>query len=113
MKKLIIDRKKWQHAGRNGDTLLLHPKNKRMCCLGFDALNEGLTEGQIIEFSRPEELEIKIPGITRREGTHFAETVMAYNLIEVNDDRKISEDTREAKITKLFAKIGREVEFIN
>jgi len=112
MKKLIIDREKWKR-GTEGSTYLLHPENKSMCCLGFDALNEGFTEKQISGKTNPEDIEVKILGLTRMLDGKFCDTLMAGKLIRANDSLLISDEKREAKITKLFAKIGREVEFIN
>jgi len=109
MKKLIIDREKWRR-GFDEDTYLL--SRNGMCCLGFDALNEGLEESEIRDVYSANDVKVKINGITYKN-QWWRGTKICRDLETVNDDTGISEDKRETKITKLFAKIGREVEFIN
>jgi len=110
MKKLVIDREKWQRGDMEGHTYLLNPQNRRMCCLGFDAINEGLSKSQINGVTEPEDLNVKINGITFKNLKH---TNVTLKLMHANDNTEISEEKREKKITSLFKKIGREVEFIN
>ena len=111
MKKLIIDRKKWRRGFDDGETYLFAENG--MCCLGFDAVNEGCSELEIKDFHEPSHLNKKIKGITKlgKDGD-FENTKIAGYLMKANDEEDDTEDKREAKITKLFAKIGRAVELI-
>jgi len=86
-----------------------------MCCLGFDAINEGFTETEIENVYEPCYLENKIEGITIKANNdnYFINTQVSWDLMRANDDESCFEEEREEKITKLFAKIGRKVEFIN
>jgi len=113
MKKLIIDRKKWRR-GFDDNTYLL--SSSGMCCLGFDAISEGFSELDIKEVYEPAHLKIKIKGITKKSIRSIGgleHTNIAHCLMHANDNMDMAEEKREKKITSLFKKIGREVEFIN
>jgi len=112
MKKLIIDRKKWRRGHDDGNTYLLAENG--MCCLGFDTINEGFSNSEIKDCFEPANLCKKIMGLTKptQDGS-FENTVIATRLMIINDSENYTEENREKKITKLFSKIGRKVEFIN
>ena len=114
MKKLIIERKGWQRGKGGDDTKLLNAVGK--CCLGFHALNEGFTEVEIRGEYFPEYLTRTLSGVTvkAKNDSHLLTTTPEGRQLAVtNDSRSLTETDREKQITKLFAKIGREVEFIN
>ena len=84
MKKLIIDRKKWRRGFKN-ETRLLNENG--MCCLGFDALNEGFTESDIRNLHYPSALHKKIKGITILEYV-WKDTEIAQKLAYVRENNK-------------------------
>jgi len=110
MKKLIIDRKRWRRGFEEYTYLL---SSNGMCCLGFDAINEGFNKSDIYDRKEPGDLRKNIEGLTETFGGIPKTLPITRELMGANDDIRISEVERETQITKLFAKIGRDVEFIN
>lgn len=116
MKKLPINREKW-NRGSSEDSGLRNGAGK-MCCLGFDALNEGSTIEEINGAGMPSQLHIEIKGITIQRKLNpdlYIDTYIAKELATVNDNSQISDREREERIIELFAKVDppREVVFIN
>lgn len=124
---LTIDRSKWRKGGENFDhvqglTKLLN-KEGYMCCLGFDALASGIPREVILGRDTPadivNETEHHVPDdyeITRLCSTHgMPDNSQAVNAaMDANDEYKISEKTREARVRKALIDLGwDDVEFIN
>jgi hypothetical protein len=117
MRKLVIDRAKWQCAGHEvGETLLLNDYGK-MCCLGFHALAIGCSKSKVLWISEPCSLvgEYKrppkgLPVIEDDDGC-YDNAPWVDDAIAANDH--IEDDAeRESKIASIFKAQGWEVEFV-
>lgn len=132
--KLVIDRKKWGRGGPEG--VLLDRETKQMCCLGFLAKNNcGLPAKRIRGVGAPSDLgEMRFKSHERQQvwdalskplkKPRWAISPKADDcvdepasnmeavLIRINDSTKITDKRREKLLTKEFAKIGVEVEFV-
>lgn len=139
MKKLVIDRSKWQRRSnlKNSNLILssiseLLCNNDRLCCLGFDCLRRGFKRKQILEKADPESIVYglknkqsikkvikKLNGlisVSKGRSDEIEDLIhnsaVCTQLIKVNDNPRISERVKESRITKMFSMIGVEVEFI-
>jgi hypothetical protein len=117
--ELIIDRSKWIRGAASDDTWLLRARDGHMCCLGFYALACGLTEDQIRNVPGP--LDAFPNGISSDDndncfintpGEWLLSDIDRARLISYNDDSHVSDQEREEKITKIFAKHGVTVKFV-
>lgn len=120
--KLRINRAKWLHGEGDYVSYLLRPADGKMCCLGFYGQALGVPTETLAYKKSPVGSEIfckKAPWLGDTE--NFSE--VCGDLMEVNDscpdnqDKTrpvnivLSEPEREARLTKLFAEHGVEVEF--
>lgn len=127
--KLTIDRARWQRGDPDKGELLTD--NGKMCCLGFLACACGFKEEDIQNQGTPSQVvnDTGEPKLARKhkrvwstmtdevpEGTVDVNGDKTENVEEIfvaiNDSEKISARRREALLTKEFAKIGVEVEFV-
>jgi hypothetical protein len=128
--EFVIDRSKWLRGKGPTDSYLLRSSDGKMCCLGFFSLACGLTQDQIKDVQAPKQLIGLDSGghhinlLSRTDGfwlmqsddnihtpdTHTPDTC---RLMEDNDNRMISEQEREEKITRLFAANGVTVKFVD
>ena len=124
MKKLIIEEKKW---ARGEESRLLDSEDGRMCCLGFAALACGFTEDEINSNGLPEDMMNELDednketkgswysGLLMEDPSlrsKYKDTKLTSDLVSVNDDLFIDDETRKRRLKILFAKIGVEVEFV-
>lgn len=119
MKILEIDRRTWLR-GEGGDcSMLLRPKDKKMCCLGFLCLHQGVTEDVIEAISSPADL----IGQENRDKVSFlinddnfiVDNVNLVNLaIDINDDdENLDNEIRERMLRRVFKEWGIDLVFIN
>jgi hypothetical protein len=102
VKSFVIDRTKWLRGEGNTPSCLLRRTDEKMCCVGILCSQSGYTPTAI-------------------RGVRDLETLdsgndLAFHLDEIyatNDNKAITADYRESKLTKLFAKLGITVEFSN
>ena len=119
LKTFTIKRSKWARGGKNGGSSLLNREEGTMCCLGFFGKKNGATDEEIVGWGMPTTAVIygapkgAFPGIVRRNNDECMMTQVGEKCIEVNDRGDISDDVRESRLTKLFAKIGWKPRFIN
>ena len=118
MKKLIIDRKTWFRGKGATDSYLLNMDGMK-CCLGFYSLSCGHTKKSIELKAAPSDIYddgrvIKkgMRELLTHDCTYHYDNPLCYQLMETND-KKMSEKTRETKISKLFKEINVNVKFIN
>lgn len=138
MATLCINRREWRRGGSNmalnemyGDTVLLSA-NKMKCCLGFACLISGAPESSILDKGEPYQIKggrdsiSDIFGLLEGgyeedmeddDGKQYTEVSDLHNsdltgdAIEINDNRYITEEEREAELTELFKKHGHTIEF--
>lgn len=129
MKQLIIDRKRWLRGGDGGgySSYLFRDEDKKMCCLGFWCRSRGLSIDRIRDISSPIEVlnnfDRKDQTKTKTKTISLLSPLLTKNadndnkicslLMINNDNNKISEEERERRIGRDFAKIGIKVKFIN
>jgi hypothetical protein len=120
MRTLTIDRTKWIRGEGHDRSALLRPDNRKMCCLGFDAISRGYTEEEILDIKTPHRLplaELKFPEFCYYRGLgyayHLTRTDLLDKIMMVNDEQEREEVGRETLLTDLFKEAGIQLEFIN
>lgn len=120
---LKINRRRWLNGGNKNlvYSKLLSPHNDRQCCLGFLAREVGYSKEEINDLGCPSDAaretgDNKFPkGFLRWRRNTLSEpwidTKVCRKMMDVNDDKEITNKLREEKLTKLFAKVGIKVEF--
>lgn len=112
-RKLVIDRKKWLR-GDPANAKLFRSTDGKMCCLGFDLLDRGFTVDQISDKGTPRSVYYSgAPIADLVIGAGVINSTVCRNLMTFNDDDDLTDDEREAGISRLFRTIGVKVEFIN
>lgn len=114
MKKLVIERSRWQRGDKHKAALLTGEGT--MCCLGFLAVDCGATPGDILDETTPE----IVPNIAWPEDVieeneaagRFHDSRWTCKAIDINDSPTLSEEYRERDLAEHFAKIGYELEFV-
>ena len=111
MMKLIIDRNIWLRGEGAGWSYLLREEDRKMCCLGIYLKECGVSSEKLLDMTSPCQLVEIIPPeakwLIKKDSTD------TYDLMELNDEKKIEKDKREEKIAHIFAKHNIEVEFVN
>jgi hypothetical protein len=124
MKKLTIKRSEWLRGEGFTASKLLRPEDGKKCCLGVLSLQLlGATEDQIKGVDAP----ARVPEISWPEGfirpmPHLdgAPSAVRYmhnsdceHLMEINDNRAMSDVEREFLLVENFQKFGIDVEFVD
>jgi hypothetical protein len=128
--KLRIDRATWLRGEdpavlKTGGSYLLRPKDGRMCCLGFLCRDLGWPLHELAHVTMPDLLidadgaqdpaaVCLLPKWLVEKGTGDGDpdlTPLVETMANTNDDPRLTETEREAKLTELFARQGIEVEF--
>lgn len=117
MRILTIDRSKWIRGKGSSLSRLYIPITGQMCCLGFWALDNGFTLEQISGQAVPDmvdpEKAHKLGLLEICQNHSFGRSIQG-ELTGTNDDVNITDEQREAIITKAFQQLGYDsVEFIN
>lgn len=123
--KFTVERSRWFRGGGGPNSFLLRADGQ-MCCLGFRALASGLKPEDIRGIRMPSGTFVRwscAPTPTPTPPPEWGKFVDLYdriydtdvcvNISNVNDDRRLSPDRREAKLKELFASVGDEVEFVD
>lgn len=105
-KNLVIDRRKWLRGC--DDSKLYDSETRRMCCLGFCAIQNGFRKKDIKDHPYPSDIDFK--PLLDNNGRWRPTTE---KLMEVNDNTKIDDSVREKKIISLFKRFKVRVKFIN
>lgn len=105
MKTITIDRSKWNRGGGKyskilGVTSLLSPKGG-MCCLGFICNQAGVPKEHMLNKEMPGRVHHK--RVPRCLVSNKMNSDLAIDASTINDYEDMAENTREAKIKKLFA----------
>ena len=131
MRKITIDRTKWQRGGdlANGDrfdfmsTTLWSLEKSCGCCLGH-VLHQahGMSYSKMSGEGDPADMacknNAKNPLVSKSSNVfngqwNFENSVFTLKAISVNDDIAISDKKRESKLITLFKKNGYELTFVN
>jgi len=113
-KQLVLDVAKWRCGGKKcqkgeGDTLLLN-KEGYMCCLGqFTKQLIDVSDEEICNASTPQELQRKIPVLTKKDEDQYINTYLAMNAMNINDNELTTPREKIEKLKKLFAQHGYEI----
>lgn len=119
MFKFRVNRKRWVRGDKNGHSSLLNDVNC-MCCLGFLSKKVGYKTGEINGIGAPHSVvygtgKNKYPsGLVKKTINFFGApeaTRQCRRIMTCNDSSEISDSVREARLKRLFATIGIEVEF--
>lgn len=114
--KLTIDRSRWLRGEGSVVSRLLRPADGKMCCLGFYGLAMGANPDALLDVTAPQVARDLAPFAALIEHDERAAcwpTVTCGNLMCDNDDEHTTAEDREARLTKYFAEIGVEVEFVD
>lgn len=118
MKEITIDRGTWRFGGNaknydhgEGFTALLNTKGKR-CCLGFVCSQIGFSDEALLDALTPSGIDEaagkEIKGLTEiPPGKFFARNLpWLMEVLEANDDYRLSNKGREEYLSKLFLDAG-------
>lgn len=123
MTTFTIQRSKWDRGRCGAAVLYPHPyvsllcrKTGKMCCLGFVAIQLGLTEKDIRNEAEPDERNERhakvLDGVLLvKENDCVAQTELTKRAIKINDHDKLSEPEREKKLSILFELHGHKLVF--
>ncbi len=126
LKTVRINRKKWARGNsETNNKLLLRSADVRqmgedlikanrslregnMCCLGFACLALGASKSAIAGKAMPDEVYRKriLEGLVEHPSCPMSSTDFAQAAAEINDDRTITNQQRERKLTKLSRQHG-------
>ena len=116
VKEFTINRAKWGRGDSN-EGYLLNDVSGKMCCLGFYAKACGLKNKDIIGVTDPASYQSYF--FEKNSGTWKTKllkssrnTSTCNDLIIINDSMYITDEAREEKIIKKFARIGIKVKFV-
>lgn len=110
--KFVIDRKKWRcgQDGANslgrGETKLLNAEGY-MCCLGQICEQSGISREVLLNKLYP-----PLKGVDWLS-TYVSEDRLYMVFVKINDNRYLTNESREEQIKRLASQYGHEVEFIN
>jgi len=125
MKKLVVDRSKWLRGEGGKVSYLLRVGDSKMCCLGFVCVDSGISPEEIEGNPTPRdfisEMWDLIPGLMDKlpkwlyDGEFPTDSVpnVVMDMMQINDSQEISGEVREQELTKLFASVDVEIQFIN
>lgn len=108
VRKFTVDRSTWAR----GDAIpgrLFSPEHERMCCLGFYAQACNVDRVHLAGLSFPREVDGWNPRHLVDETGDS--TAFCIDLVSANDDTRLADDEREARLAALFASKGVEVTF--
>ena len=120
-KTLVIDRARWLRG--DGDGKLLD-ENGKMCCLGFLSRAIGYAPREIrykldptgIVRARPSKRALRFGALLawpdKDDPGRPSRSVVCDLLVHTNDDAGMSDRAREARIERLFARVGVKVRFV-
>lgn len=118
--KVTISRQRWLRGEGFESSRLFRESDGKMCCLGMVALAEGCTVDNILEKSAPNSLNVKLPKLVSEKAfpplpgaPKYENNWTCMAMMEINDDREISDKEREKELIKLGAGIGYELEFVD
>ena len=100
----VVDRKKRARGGKNGAPMLLNGDGYQ-CCLGFCVEQIGYPKECMLEVGEPSELD--------EESVDAELFELEDRAIQINDDQKMDDVTREAKLAELFENHGHTISFRN
>jgi hypothetical protein len=112
MAKYIVDRRTWYRGMTDdGNSLLLRSDGKR-CCIGFVGQQCGIVDEELLNkgtvYKAPSAL---WPDWMKESKINFGTDIaLAY---ETNDTVRLTDESREAILKKIFARNGDEIEFEN
>ncbi len=105
LKPLVIDRTRWLRGDEWKS--MLRDEVGNMCCLGFACLAKGLDPEQIAFVPRPDDLD------QSGEELDDWELNVVERAMEINDDYRIDDMAREARLVPVLAKLGFAVTFVD
>jgi len=115
MKKLTISRKRWLRGEGAGQSYLLRPDDKKMCCLGFYLRSCGVSAKEISGKGSPTEIK-QLPKQAEWLSVELVEdplrTSDSCGLLMTHNDN-IGGKNKEAAIKELFASHKVDVTFVD
>lgn len=125
--EFVVDRSKWRCGGHQsnphshgpGMTYLQNSYGYR-CCLGFCALQCGLTEKEIYHVDFPGRLRVSFkdhPRLTafvntKMSITKYPNSRLSEKALGINDAGRLTDEKREKQLTELFAEYGHTIRFV-
>jgi hypothetical protein len=120
---VVVDRKTW-HRGKGAEgSALRNDLDGNMCCLGFVSIVCGYTAQQITNISTPPRLYRQCRSAGSSKILPQFNNLLAFSpltastaciiMMEVNDDRNISEAKRESELSRVAATINVNLTFVD
>lgn len=115
-RKLVIDRSRWLRGEGSLRSSLYRASDKKMCCLGFDAVSCGIDISVMAEVASPIGLGYFYPTSAWRimdDDGYKTNSHVVGNMMEINDEKAMTDTEREASLIPLFASVGIDLSFID
>ena len=113
---VVVKRSKWLR-GDPDKSCLRDKQSGKKCCLGFLTLAAGFIARQINGKLQPDDLTKCIKGLTKPENSGDKilpiNTKTCKNMMNINDDKNIDDETREKKISREGKRIGVNFKFVD
>lgn len=115
--KFTVRRSDWLRGEEDG--LLYRENDGKMCCLGFLGIACGLTEDEMMDRGSPQEALSSLwpRGMVWEDDSDdssiFYDSTITNELVTINDNQKIYDDTRELALIEKFKELNIEVEFVD
>lgn len=108
-KTFKISRRRWLRGEGQHNSYLRRSADNKMCCLGFYSLECGAEKSEITGRTMPKMLEgLILPNWLASKKKNS----IINKIATCNDDFRMDDKGREAKLVKLFKRVGVEVEFV-
>lgn len=123
-KRFVVERSKWLR----GDSIISRLLDSRghMCCLGFCASQLGVGDDALLDVGEPRDIDphdvafdavdgvlVDIYESDDIENVERRNSKLANRAIDINDSPEINDADRESLLSKLFAKHGYELTFVD
>jgi hypothetical protein len=121
--KFTVWRDKWLR-GDPKNSCLLNDQGCR-CCLGFLGQEVDIADRHQLSVGLPHEVSYQSADAAKKwpvgllEATdadddsseHFRESTVCNSIVHINDNKRLTDEERETKLTEQFASVGIDVEF--
>lgn len=109
-KAFVIDRRTWLRGGV--PSAMLHDDGGK-CCLGFFGESCGYTKLSLYDRLRPADVTADVRDDFGWLVDNLQNSEAAKKLMDINDDKRITDTDREAQLTEIFVANGYRPIFVN
>lgn len=117
-KQVVVVRERWYRGQGDAFSMLLRPKDRKMCCLGFWMCAAGATEKDIESYVSPRSLarirECDIDGLVDTDYYNSKQNSdICGEMMRTNDEVRMEEASRELALIQQAARLGTKLVFVD